>query len=120
MEPSSDLTVAGWGLLQPDNGMEYNMQSPILRKAKVNSVPCTYSQTDNNIQLCANGKINQDEARDACQGDSGGPLYRYENGKEILVGIVSWGNGCGYTDSPGVYTKVTAFLDWIKEKITAG
>ena len=132
MEPSNNLTVAGWGLLEPYNKRKpYNMQSPILRKAIVNNVPCyqpeqptdiqkMYNQTDNTLQLCANGKVDKFHARDACQGDSGGPLYSYENGEEILVGIVSWGYECGYLDSPGVYTNVTSFLDWINETITKG
>ncbi|MEU1367542.1 serine protease [Streptomyces sp. NPDC005803] len=46
---------------------------------------------------------------DACQGDSGGPLVA--QGK--LVGLVSWGNGCGRADSPGVYTRVSAAIEWM-------
>ena len=38
-------------------------------------------------------------------------------GKSILHGIVSWGDECGGVDTPGVYTRVEPYLDWIDEKI---
>jgi secreted trypsin-like serine protease len=46
--------------------------------------------------------------RDSCQGDSGGPLFAYMSPKEpvVLVGVVSFGHGCGRARFPGVYTKV--------------
>lgn len=46
------------------------------------------------------------------QGDSGGPLM-YRSDLWQVVGIVSWGHGCGDPSTPGVYTKVTAYLNWI-------
>ena len=48
-------------------------------------------------------------------GDSGGPLIDKSTGS--LVGIVSWGEGCGLFGKPGVYTRVSAYADWIEETI---
>ncbi|GLH14754.1 Lectizyme, partial [Gryllus bimaculatus] len=46
----------------------------------------------------------------ACSGDSGGPLA--QNGE--VIGIVSWGYiPCGSVNAPSVYTRVSAFNDWI-------
>lgn len=56
--------------------------------------------------ICAGDIIN---GGDACQGDSGGPLVF----KGSLVGIVSWGTGCGQKSFPGVYTDVKYYIDWI-------
>ncbi|XP_072232860.1 hepatocyte growth factor activator [Leuresthes tenuis] len=54
---------------------------------------------------------------DACQGDSGGPLACARGDVSFLYGIISWGEGCGHTDKPGVYTKVVNYIDWINSVI---
>jgi len=56
---------------------------------------------------------------DACKGDSGGPLAWIDPRTEEvkLIGAVSWGWGCAGGDSPGVYAKITHYLDWINQII---
>lgn len=56
--------------------------------------------------------------KDACQGDSGGPLFlEYTPHYYYQVGIVSYGIGCARAELPGVYTRITSFLDWIQKTI---
>lgn len=52
------------------------------------------------------------------QGDSGGPLNcQSENGSWEVRGIVSFGSGlsCNTLKKPAVYTRVSAYIDWINE-----
>ncbi|XP_043285567.1 transmembrane protease serine 9-like [Venturia canescens] len=54
----------------------------------------------------------------ACHGDGGGPLVQYdENAIAELVGIVSWSKyPCG-SGAPTIYTRVSAYVEWIKNKL---
>ena len=61
--------------------------------------------------------------QDACQGDSGGPLWKWidkDNPRAIIIGVVSWGDGCARQDSPGMYTRVKKFLPWIHKHANSG
>jgi len=49
----------------------------------------------------------------SCQGDSGGPIIDKATG--VLLGAVSWGEGCAEAGFPGVYTsfansEIAAFI----------
>lgn len=68
--------------------------------------------------LCAGSGKNG--RSDTCEGDSGGGLICQvgENSHESpwrIMGITSFGDGCGKKDKFGVYTRVSAYLEWINQ-----
>ncbi|KAM4802507.1 plasma kallikrein [Urocitellus parryii] len=106
--------VTGWGF-DKEKGKIQN----ILQKANIPLVTneeCQKRYRDyviTNQMVCAGYK---EGGKDACKGDSGGPLVCKQGGMWQLVGITSWGEGCGLKEQPGVYTKVAEYVDWILEK----
>uniref|UniRef100_A0A8C5LLU1 Coagulation factor XI n=1 Tax=Leptobrachium leishanense TaxID=445787 RepID=A0A8C5LLU1_9ANUR len=105
--------VTGWGYTE-----ETGNSSNFLQKAKLPILSTEQCQTkylskkiDNDV-VCAgyeHGTI------DACKGDSGGPLTCQIDKTWYLIGITSWGEGCARAGKPGVYTRVSSYIDWIHE-----
>lgn len=115
--------VTGWGATAPTRGGQLLLDlqgnplraSPLLKMAELKVVPerqCDrvegYRGTIGPSVICAESDT---AGTDACTWDSGGPLVRASD--YMLVGIVSRGKGCGLSGVPGVYTRVSSYLDWI-------
>ncbi|KAL2717986.1 trypsin-1-like [Vespula squamosa] len=67
-------------------------------------------------QVCSGAGNNENLS--ACSGDSGGPLVQFVNKVPVQVGVVSWGTyPCGH-GLPSVYTRVSSYVNWIKEHAT--
>merc|ERR1712168_1718347 len=116
-------TVSGWGgtkaytpLKPVDQPRQCALKEAIVDILKPSSKKCSnfIGDSSSTTMLCAWAK-----GKDACQGDSGGPLTVAENGKYVLVGVVSYGSGCA-TEHPGVYARVQGFLPWMKKIIADG
>jgi hypothetical protein len=57
--------------------------------------------------------------KDACDGDGGAPLIvkGRQAATDVIVGIVSFGFGCGRPDSYSGNTNVAGYAEWIKNQI---
>jgi len=111
--------VSGWGE-QASHGSKRSLQLqrvtlPINASSACRVLGGPYaSLTDQ--QICA-GSISLGGI-DSCQGDSGGPMwYTDANAHSLLVGVVSWGVGCGQPGHPGVYARLAAYRAWIDQTI---
>uniref|UniRef100_F7E5A7 Tryptase gamma 1 n=1 Tax=Callithrix jacchus TaxID=9483 RepID=F7E5A7_CALJA len=117
--PGTQCWVTGWGYTQEGKPLPppYSLQevevSVVDRETCSQDYPSPEGSALQPDMLCARGP------GDACQDDSGGPLVCQMNGFWLQAGIVSWGEGCGRPNRPGVYTLVPAYVTWIRRHILA-
>lgn len=96
-------TVAGWGATSsggsslPTNLLKVDV--PVVSRSSCQSSYGTSAVTAQMFcaGLAAGGK-------DSCQGDSGGPIINKST--RVLIGAVSWGEGCAAPNAPGVYANI--------------
>ncbi|OXB58838.1 hypothetical protein ASZ78_007555 [Callipepla squamata] len=108
------MLVTGWGSTS-DETRNYSallsyIEIPIVPKNECAQV-MTNMISDN--MLCA-GSLG--DRKDSCSGDSGGPMATKYKDTWFLVGLVSWGEGCGRKEKFGVYTKFDfVFLVFVRK-----
>lgn len=131
LNPGDEVFATGWGKTRPGPD---GRPSAVLIEVAVDvlspgacAASAYYKSRIRPTVVCA-----ASPGTDTCTGDSGGPLVAYrekivdhgsfttkERGEPLLAGIVSWGKGCAEEGSPGVYTRVSAYLDWIERAMAA-
>ncbi|WP_328768202.1 S1 family serine peptidase [Streptomyces sp. NBC_00286] len=106
--PGTDAVVYGWGDTTGNGDFAHALRAA--RVEVLSDAVCEEAYPDSaegkylaDSMLCAG---ESGGGQDACQGDSGGPLVAQGR----LIGLVSWGNGCGRAESPGVYTRVSGVV----------
>ena len=117
LPPCQMLEVTGWGAIKEedeyDNGILQKAEVPLVDNATCNAKDA-YDGAIKPGMMCAGYR---EGGIDPCQGDSGGPLVLRGKDGPVLVGVVSWGEGCARKLRYGVYTRVDAYSGWIADTI---
>ncbi|XP_072847010.2 transmembrane protease serine 12 isoform X1 [Pogona vitticeps] len=112
--------ITGWG-----HTREKGKGKLILQEAQVDIIPLSlcneYNWYGGRItwnMVCAGSASGH---VDSCQGDSGGPLTCYfpNTRRFYLMGITSFGYGCGRPRRPGVYVRTPNYKTWIDKYLRA-
>ena len=110
------VTVTGWGatverpLDASETTPEYLLEVTV---PVVSNATCRQAYPELRPSMICAGY--PEGGRDSCQGDSGGPLVvRGGPTAWSLLGVVSYGRGCGRANAHGVYTRVSSFQPWIR------
>lgn len=105
-------TVSGWGRFSDSN----SAVSEVLRytRNEIKSNQACYDIFGDFVIESTLCTITRDTESGICNGDSGGPLTVNRDGRDVLVGIVSFGAlaGCELGFPTG-FVRITYFLDWI-------
>ncbi|XP_072442777.1 chymotrypsin-like elastase family member 2A [Chiloscyllium punctatum] len=109
--------ITGWGLLKAGGSVSDALQQallPVVDHATC-SLPGWWGGIVKTSMVCAGG----DGVVSGCSGDSGGPLNcQNANGAWEVHGIVSFGSVfCSQKKKPTVFTRVSAYNDWLTEKM---
>merc|ERR1711992_328311 len=115
-ESAATYNVSGWGTLASGGSSPEVLN--VVQVPPVSDTVCKEQYGTNSItsrMMCA-GKPGTGGV-ESCQGDSGGPLTWFDSQSSTwkLVGVVSWGVGCGGPNHSGVYAEVETVLNWVKE-----
>jgi len=119
----SGAFISGWGATSFRGPTSAILLQGLIQVTTPEECREKFSQFKNveigDTKICARDLNNR---IDACQGDSGGPMvidrrgpdgkYRYH-----LIGVVSFGYRCNVPGFPGVYTRVTEYDQWIRNKV---
>lgn len=124
LKPEVMATILGWGAIsyhRQRDGKPQVERDDMLYQAAVPVVDfdeCKNSYGDDlesHHVICAGYK----EGRiDSCAGDSGGPLLVEKENKWHVYGVTSFGDECGKEGKYGIYSKTSAYVDWIKKTVT--
>jgi trypsin len=114
------LVSIGWGYTKEGSGnVVQNLRQVDLEVITNKFCSTMYYGQINYSMLCTWGKWDnkKKQRKDACSGDSGSPNFWYDKktGETVVVGVTSWGRGCGRKNYAGVTARVSHVINWINK-----
>lgn len=110
-QAKQECVMTGWGCETTGR--------PVSKKAKKLNIPIVSNNSCRRFwsvgtdkRMCAGFHL---EKKGLCAGDSGGPLVCKKDGRWVQAGIASFSDRYRPGDVPGVFTRVSAYVDWIEE-----
>ncbi|XP_012993512.2 elastase-1-like [Esox lucius] len=115
--PNNNLCyITGWGLTSSGGSLSNSLKQAYLPIVDLQtcSSPAWWGSGVKPTMICAGGRFNS-----GCQGDSGGPLNCQVGGRYYVHGVTSFGPAarCNTFRKPTVFTRVSAYTDWINNII---
>ncbi|XP_026752509.1 brachyurin-like [Galleria mellonella] len=104
--------ASGYGLTSDGGsiGVTQRVSSVTLPVITNSECSAVYGAAVQDTTICTSGE----NGRGTCSGDSGGPLVTSSNGRNILIGVVSFGARAGcQAGLPAGYARVTSFVPWV-------
>ncbi|RWS10377.1 hypothetical protein B4U79_01719 [Dinothrombium tinctorium] len=107
------LNAIGWGQLEPNSSeMAQKLQEIFLPEVPIEVCSKIWNLNLGESRICVG-----EEMKNVCKGDDGGPLMYDIDSRWYQIGITSFsGPKCG-DKYPGVFTRVSFYIDWINARI---
>ncbi|XP_012874142.1 PREDICTED: transmembrane protease serine 12 [Dipodomys ordii] len=119
LDQNTKCFISGWGRTKEEGNGTH-----VLQEAEVHYISRNLCNSESGYagvipqtSFCAG---DEDGAFDTCRGDSGGPLMCYlpEYKRFFVMGITSYGHGCGRRYFPGIYCGPSFYQQWLTHQFS--
>jgi secreted trypsin-like serine protease len=111
IKANESASKIGWNYPVGAAALDYEMTSVAVQL--ISSEECAKTISVDATRLCSRGVANVT----SCAGAYGSPVVVERPTGDVLVGVVSWGNGCNRRGNPNVYSRVSSAHPWVESVV---